>query len=58
MGRYGKAALPLGVMAGVAVGLLAANWSPMRAVIYGVVWVIAAAVLLVRESRRPPEPDA
>ncbi|NNH75422.1 hypothetical protein HLB23_37190 [Nocardia uniformis] len=52
MGKYSNSLLPLGVLAGVAIGLLLANWSPMRAVIYAVLWCVAAVVLLVRDYRR------
>ncbi len=48
----------LGLFGGVAVLLLITNWSPMRAVAFAVIWVVAAAVLLVRDRRRPVEAPA
>ncbi|MFE6922274.1 hypothetical protein ACFVAV_14615 [Nocardia sp. NPDC057663] len=48
----------LGLLGGVAVLLLITNWSPMRAVAYGVIWSVAAVVLVVRDRRRGAEtPD-
>lgn len=48
----------LGLFGGVAILLLITNWSAMRAVAFAVVWVVAAAVLLVRDRRRPVEAPA
>lgn len=45
----------LGLLGGVAVLLLITNWSPMRAVAYGVIWSVAAVVLVVRDRRRSAE---
>ncbi|MEV0334381.1 hypothetical protein [Nocardia sp. NPDC050717] len=45
----------LGLFGGVAVLLLMTNWSPMRAVAFAIIWAVAAAVLLVRDRRRPVE---
>ncbi len=47
----------LGVAGGVAVGLLVANWSPVRAVIYAVIWLVAAGVLMVRGQLRRKAPE-
>ncbi|MFB7875736.1 MULTISPECIES: hypothetical protein [unclassified Nocardia] len=52
MGSSGNPVMILGVAGGVAVGLLVANWSPVRAVIYAVIWLVAAGVLLVRGQLR------
>ncbi len=49
----------LGVAGGVAIGLLVANWSPVRAVIYAVIWLVAAGVLLARgQLRRKATPES
>ncbi|MFF2083513.1 hypothetical protein ACFVVM_07035 [Nocardia sp. NPDC058176] len=48
----------LGLFAGVAIIMLLANWSPMRAVAFAVIWSIAAAVLLLRDRRRAADSPA
>ncbi|MFE3541681.1 hypothetical protein ACFXK0_01775 [Nocardia sp. NPDC059177] len=54
----GNPVLILWVAGGVAVGLLVANWSPVRAVIYAVVWLVAAGILFARgQLRRKPAPE-
>ncbi|WP_069162970.1 hypothetical protein [Nocardia altamirensis] len=59
MGTYKNTMLVLGVLAAVAIGLLAANWSSTRAVVYAVVWSFAALFLIARDfyaTRRHPKP--
>ncbi|MFD3745618.1 hypothetical protein [Nocardia sp. NPDC058633] len=42
----------LTLFGGVAVVMLMVDWSPMRAVAFAVIWVVAAGVLIVRDRRR------
>ncbi|APE35171.1 hypothetical protein BOX37_15810 [Nocardia mangyaensis] len=48
----------LGLFGGVAIIMLLANWSLMRAVAFAVIWSIAAVVLLVRDRRRAAQSPA
>ncbi|WP_278263497.1 hypothetical protein [Nocardia sp. AG03] len=57
MSSTGNPIMILGVAGGVAVGLLVANWSPVRAVIYAVIWLVAAGVLMVRGQLRRKAPE-
>lgn len=53
-----NAVMILGVAGGVAIGLLAANWSAMRALVYAVIWLVAAGILLYRQRREAAEKTA
>lgn len=53
-----NAVIILGAAGGAAIGLLVANWSAMRAVVYAVIWLIAAGILLYRQRRETAEKTA